>query len=367
MRFKILTFLFVLVMFACPVSGSDGSGMEVRVDDLYSNIESGTIWIALSEYGEGLELKLELKKGDELLQTKTFDLDDYDVDARLGLSFDWSPGLTSDGGYAVYASIWDNDDKVASQRYGFVHGRPTLNLISINSINANSKDVSLILGVSPNAPSIADITYMLIDDNKIISTKKDEGVALSSSPMTINKQWDKILDNKKEYQAKVKIDTYSPVHRVTADQTTFVAKEDVMISDIFKDRRGSSITLEGKSQVPFNGIVRFTVTEFASNSNDEPIQVVEKRSPILLNEDDETIEAIWDESLQPGQYKLSVEAVSGTGEIIDSKETIIEVEERALPQPEPDNETDDDGSLTGISMVIALLVLTSIAIYMKKR
>ena len=103
----------------------------------------------------------------------------------------------------------------------------------------------------------------------------------------------------------------------------FTAQDDVFISDTYEDDIGASATIDGISQVPFTGSVRFTVSK-QDNNGETVIESATKKSPVLLNGDDETVETIWRERLTTGVYSLVIEVIGNDGDTLDIEESIIE-------------------------------------------
>ena len=54
------------------------------------------------------------------------------------------------------------------------------------------------------------------------------------------------------------------------------------------------------------------------------MESVRERVPVLLNDDDETVEVAWKERLTEGVYRLEIELFGNDGDVIEHRETIIE-------------------------------------------
>ena len=59
-------------------------------------------------------------------------------------------------------------------------------------------------------------------------------------------------------------------------------------------------------------------------STSEPVESIREKVPVLLNGDDETVEVAWKQRLQKGVYRLEIELLGNSGEVIEHRETIIE-------------------------------------------
>jgi hypothetical protein len=99
----------------------------------------------------------------------------------------------------------------------------------------------------------------------------------------------------------------------------FSAKDDALITETYQDETGASATVIGNSRVPFEGTLRWTLSQ-----NGTKLRTVEKRTPVLLTGDDETIEISWNETLRPGVYQLQTVLMGQGGDVKDLEENIIE-------------------------------------------
>ncbi|AEH60840.1 conserved hypothetical protein [Methanosalsum zhilinae DSM 4017] len=365
MRAILIIILFLITILVCPVSGEEEYiDSNIVITDLYSDIDSGDITVFSQNDYQELRVEIKISKDDRILQTKSIDIEQIRAGYDIMKAFSWDVESTEDGLYTVTASIYDNDRKLTSTTYNFVHGRPAISSIKIDSVFSDSTGMSIMITPHPGVPAIIDLTFMLVDGNDVIYTKSNENIPVHTATTTVTEGWDRILEANKDYEARVKIIIHSPVQRTVSYVKPFQATEKVAITDVFKDRRGSSITLEGESQVPFEGYVRFTVLE-PWYDPERTVQAIDQKSPLLLSGDDETIEAIWDEPLEPGKYRLIIEAVGNAEKVIDTKETIIEVEERRV-QPTPE-EDENDRSIPGFAGIYALIALISAILIRSKK
>jgi hypothetical protein len=54
------------------------------------------------------------------------------------------------------------------------------------------------------------------------------------------------------------------------------------------------------------------------------INTTEKKTPVLLTGDDETVEITWNKTLEPGVYQLRTILIGQSGDVKDLAENIIE-------------------------------------------
>ncbi|TGC09697.1 hypothetical protein [Methanolobus halotolerans] len=308
----------------------------ITVTEFYSDIESGDLTVYSATEMEGLEIELLLEHEDEILDQRTLEIRRVVPGSDIIKVFEWETDSKDDGRYQADVRILKDDCLLYAGNYSFVHGRPVIPRIKVNDIIANSQGSSLML--TPVQPVIVDITYMLVDGSDVIYTNDQERIALSTMPLELREQWDTLLENDKQYKGRVKVRMYKPSDTITVMQG-FTAKDDVFISDTYKDAIGASATIEGRSQVPFSGAVRFTVLENDGNGN--IVETVTRKSPVLLSGDDETVENIWEQRLNKGVYRLIIEVIGNDGDILAVRETIIEAE---APRNVTNTSTDTDDS-----------------------
>lgn len=77
--------------------------------------------------------------------------------------------------------------------------------------------------------------------------------------------WGTLLENNKEYVGRVKIQVYSPEREVISSTEWFTAKDNAEITDIYKDETGASATVYGRSQIPFEGSLVFSILTATSS------------------------------------------------------------------------------------------------------
>ena len=79
--------------------------------------------------------------------------------------------------------------------------------------------------------------------------------------------------------------------------------------------------------MPFEGSLVFIFHTLKNDTeviSSEPFESIREKVPVLLNGDDETVEVSWKQRLPKGVYRLEVELLGNSGEVIDHRETIIE-------------------------------------------
>ncbi|MDW7730961.1 MAG: hypothetical protein SCH66_00875 [Methanolobus sp.] len=363
--FVLLTcFLLIFVFTGNALAQECPEDTGVGVTDFYSDIESGDLTVYSATGMEGMEVELSLEHEGDMLDEKTLNIRRVAPGSNTVKVFEWDTDSKDDGRYTVEVRIMKDDCLLYTNSYSFVHGRQVIPRVKIDDLIANSEGFSLM--ITPVQPVLVDATYMLVDGSDVIYMDEQERIALNTMPLELSEQWNTLLTNGKEYKGRVKIRMYTPPDTIATMQE-FTAKDDVFISDTYQDEIGASATIDGRSQVPFKGAVRFTVLN--DDDGEDIVETVIQNSPILLSGDDETVEAIWEERLPEGIYKLIIEVIGNDGDILDVRETIIEAEApRNVTNTtnETESPTNQSPGFMGIHSII-VLVAAIFLIRLKKK
>lgn len=359
--FVLWTSILLMLVFSGNSLASDcPEGHDVRITYMYSDVDSGDVTIYSPSSLRGLEVELRLEHAGEVLDTNTISIDNISQGSSIVKVFEWDTDTRSDGRYIVTSRIMQGDCLLYSGNHSFVHGRQVIPRVNVNNLVANSEGASLML--MPVQPVIMDLEFMLVDGADVVYSAREQKVSLHSQPGVVSHQWSTLLVNGKDYQARVRMNMYAPSETITLMQG-FTAEEDVFITDIYRDAIGASATIEGRSQVPYTGSVRFTVLR---DSDGAVVESASERSPVLLSGDDETVETIWENRLPEGIYRLIIEVMGSDGTILDRRETVIEA--AAARRVTTNNTADDESSqapgLTATHLVPALL---AVALFLRRK
>ena len=332
---KILISLFSAVLIF-TIGGLAGAE-DVRIVDLYSDIESADVTLHLDKYYANVTVDSDLIFGGDVLASKKFIIKGSLAGTDVTKVVSWNIDNPEDGFYIVRMTL-SIDGRVLEREYhnfSYGWGIQEIPKIFIKDINSDSSGVSVI--VRPNIPRIgseqefilADVEYMLVDGDTVIYKTTDRRVTVVEAT-TLSKNWSVRLEDNNNYRARVKVRISSPREfgippsdTVIAKSEDFTAMDDARITELYRDETGASATVLGLSQVPFTGEIVFTVSK-----DGEKIEEIRERSPILMLEDDETIEVIWGKRLSAGLYELSVTLLGNDGDVVDVWDTIIEAEDR---------------------------------------
>jgi len=300
----------VVIVIAMTVLVCTAESQEII--DLYSSLESCDVTIAGP--ADGSILRLELLSDGRVLQTRELNLDGPGTWIAT-----WSSFSAEKGDYDLCASIVKNGKSTSQRCYEFYYGGITPIRFDVRDFIADSKGIQLSL--ASDDPTIVDIYYMLISGNKAIFINKDLAVPISGgmgAPMQLTRPWKQVLEDGRQYAGRVKI--VEPSHNQTrAFMGTFIARDDATITETYEDETGASATVVGNSRVPFQGMLRFALSQ-----NGTVLTTIEKKTPVLLTGDDETVEVSWNNTLSPGLYQLQVALLGNDGDVLDIEETIVE-------------------------------------------
>jgi hypothetical protein len=327
---------FLLILFLIPVlpasavdSSPAGETGTAHIAELFSDLESFDVTLYSDRSYENLTLEVILLRqagnDEKVLARQVFPVDSLPANTRVIKVGLWDRRNAERGSYSVRASLLGEGQVLSESEYSFSYGTNSVSRLRVDDLISNSEGISVLL--SPVKAVFFDIEYMLVDGNDVVYTAKTNNVSLTSIPETFSATWGTLLENNREYQGRVKIKVNSPEKDFFVSNKPFTARDDAEITDLFKDETGASATVFGRSQVPFEGSLVFIVHTLKNDtgaSSSEPVESIREKVPVLLNGDDETVEVAWKQRLPKGVYRLEIELLGNSGEVIEHRETIIE-------------------------------------------
>lgn len=352
---KIVFLMSVLILMSVHSANAE----DINIVDVYSDIDSTDITIHSGEHYADITLKVELTFKGNILESKQFHIKEISSDTDITKIAFWEIPNPKEGFYRTIMTM-SMDGSVLETKYSnFSYGWQAMPGVSIKDLVPDSSGISIILApyttTTGSKPVLADVEYMLVDGDTVIYRTTDNRVTVEQAT-PLSKDWNVLLENNHDYSTRVKARISSPKDAVIAQSEDFTSKDDVRITELYRDETGASATVEGYSQVPFDGYVVFTVTK-----DDTIIEEVREKSPILTNDDDETIEIIWTRKLAAGIYGLSVEVIGNDGDILDEWDTVIEsdydISADATPEPTP-TETPGFGIVSATFALVSLFILS---------
>jgi len=283
-----------------------------EIEDLYSGIDSADVTLKGDVAGYALQMDL-ITEG-MVLMTRNVTLDGPGT-----WIVRWSPFDAKRGNYDVCALLWRDGTMVSRKCYSFFYGGVEPVRFDVRDFYADSRGMHL--AISASDPTVVDIYYMLFQGDKALYITREQAVPITGSmamPIEKDYAWRPILEDGREYAGRVKIVELNHNQR-RAFMNSFLAADDAMITETYQDETGASATVVGNSRVPFEGSLRFVLSQKGI-----VINTTEKKTPVLLTGDDETVEIAWNRTLDPGVYQLRTVLVGQSGNVMDLQENIIE-------------------------------------------
>lgn len=332
MTMKAAIILLIFLISIPPVSAADvspsGELGTAHIAELYSDLGSFDLTLHSDKPYENLTLEVILLRpvgnNEEILAKQVLLVNSLPSNTRVTKVGYWNIGNAQSGAYTIRANLIKNGQVLSESKYDFTYGDNSVSKIHIDDLVSDSKGINVVL--SPVKPVLFDIEYMLVDGNDVVYTTKTNSISLTTIPENISADWGTLLENNREYQGRVKIKVNSPKEETFVSTKPFTARDDAEITDIYKDETGASATVYGRSQVPFEGSLVFNVYKLNDTevSSSRPVESIREKVPVLLNGDDTTVEVAWGQRLQKGVYRLEIDLLGNSNEVIESRETVIE-------------------------------------------
>jgi hypothetical protein len=382
---KATLFLFILfIISTTPAFAADGSpageASTARIAQSYSDLESFDVTLYSDQPEENLSLEVLLvsSKGarEKTIDRQVFLVGSLPANAGVMKVGFWNISNPERGAYKLKARLLEGDHVLSETEYNFAYGSNSASRLQVNDLVPNSQGLSVVL--SPKEASLFDIEYMLVNGSDIVYTTKTEKLSLTSAPDVFSAPWGTLLESNKEYVGRVKIQVYSPQRELISSAERFTARDDAEIIDIYEDETGASATVFGRSQVPFEGNLVFSVYELARTSENGSSGFIEStrtRVPVLLNNDDETVEVAWNQRLSEGVYKLEIELLGNDGDVIERRESIIESNLSPAQKVSAVNDTDkgivipggsSENGVPGFPSIEGITVFIAVSIFLRK-
>ncbi|MFW5987327.1 MAG: hypothetical protein ACOCPU_03830 [Methanohalophilus sp.] len=351
MAWKTKYSIFVITVLLILIIPAAAEKSDINIEDIYSDVQSCDVRIISESTYNNLTVEASMLHEGEVIDTQSIDIDTLTAASPLTRVFYWETAIRDRGAYEVQVIVKNENEVFAQQKKEFVHGHQILPAITIDSLTPTPTGIEAI--ITPYKSTLVDIEYMLVDGNRVVDIIEEKAIPVHTQPLALNKKWNVVLKNKHVYQGRLKVSIRDPYSISLLKSRSFVAEEDVEISDIYKDEIGASATISGMSQVPFRGSIRFTVFD----SNGKPVENIVRKSPVLLAEDDETVEAIWENKLDRGEYTLLIEGIGEYGKVIISKESIIDVEKDIGPATINEEKEEQSSATPAIGSLITIILV----------
>jgi hypothetical protein len=345
MRKSTIWHLAVLAALAA-LTATGAAAQSLEITDIFSSIQSADV--SLSGDGGGASLQVDLIHDGERMATRSLA-----VKGPGTLVVRWPALEAEKGSYEACATLMHSHTPISKRCFEFYYGEEEPLRFDVRDFLADSRGMHL--AISATDPTVVDIYYMLIEGDRAVYVAREQAVPIAGSyatPIIKDYPWKQILRNKERYEGRVKIVELNH-NQTRAFMSSFVAADDASITETYQDETGASATVLGNSRVPFDGYLRFILSQ-----NGSVINATEKKTPVLLAGEDDTVEITWNRTLDPGVYQLRTVLLGSDGSVKDMEENVIE----ALPMPGSNStnaakEASLPGGLAALAMIAVFLIL----------
>jgi len=334
--------IFLLLTMACAeinfVSAADGivpkeerRGEDVVILDFFSDHELADATVRFEQPLENVSLVFTLNSEKKLLKSESFFLGPIEKGQEVTKVLFWR--IEEDfrkerDSYTAQVFVKNGSENLASREYSFSSRSPTLSKLKLVDFSADSEKASILMSLASRAdfgsvqlpePGVIDLDLKLLSGTEVVYSEQQKNIPVINTYYNAS-YWPLLLEKDKNYTALLKIHSHSP-DITTAYRSDFRAEEKVEILDydIDVDEYGASVTVVGKSQVAFDGLVRVVLTP-----EEGEVQVFEETADILTAGKEDTVGIIW-QGVPKGDYNVKIYVLNLEGEILDSHETVLRV------------------------------------------
>jgi hypothetical protein len=352
-------FSTMLIIISTIILIQSACAQDIHIIDVYSDIDSADVTIYSDDQYSDITIDAKLILDGEVLRSKQFLIEDIAPNSDITKILFWDLNIPPRGSYRTMVNLSVDGSLLETKYSNFSYGSPTIPRIFVKDIVPDSSGISAILAPyitqSGSEPILTDVEYMLLDGDTVIYRTSERRIVISQAT-PLSEDWNVRLENNRLYSARIKAKISSPREAIIALSEDFTSMDDARITDLFRDETGASVTVLGMSQVPYTGTIVFTVLK-----DGDIIEELKEQSPVLMAEDDETIEVSWNGRLPPDIYELSVKVIGNDGDILDKWDTLIEAEESIYAAQEATPATTESPGFSiylSISSLVILILLS---------
>lgn len=364
--FSLTLFLIFFCAQINPVYGAvSGTTVEEQgtiIIDFFSDHDLGDATVRFEEPHENVSLVFTLNSGEEILKTETFNIGPVKAGQEITKVLFWR--IPEDFGkdrdsYTAQLFVKEGSKNLETQKTSFSYRNAHLSNLKVVDFSADSEKASVLMSLASSVnfgfvqlpePVVVDLDLKLLSGTDVIYTESLENVPVTDAYYKAM-NWSFLLEKDRDYIALLKVRSHSP-ELTTAYISEFRAKEKVEIldSDVDVDEYGASVTVVGKSQVPFNGIIQVVLTP-----EEGDVQVFEETADILTSGKEDTVGIIW-QGIPRGDYNVNIYAVNLDDEVLDRHETVLRVFE-PVAEVKPPEESPGFSSRAAIGIFLCFMVL----------
>jgi hypothetical protein len=307
-----------LIIFLAFINSASAA---IEISDFFSDFTSSDVTVNSSQDFQGKAV-FELSYAGNLVESHEVPLNIKANEAATKVII-WGKQPQHDY-YTARVSIYDNNKVITSTPYQVSYGTVSLPSFHVVDFSPTNSGINLLL--QPFNPSAVDIKVELLDNNDVVYEKTNEDVSLTTNT-GINTAWPFLLTDNRKYTVRAKIYTHrlysSPL--INTYVANFTATEDVEIlpDDVKVDDYGASVTIRGKSQVPFDG---YLVVENRNRMTNQTQTYSQQLEDILISGTETTAGVVW-KGLAPGTYDVVIHAEDNKNITVDKYETVLRIPE----------------------------------------
>jgi hypothetical protein len=367
--FFVLLFLIIFCAELSPVFAAvNGTDLEMErqedavITDFFSDCELSDATVRFEQPLENVSLVFTLSSEKKLLKSETFLLGPVKKGQEITRVLFWKieDNFRKDrDSYKAQVLVKNGSQSISSRELSFSSRNPILSKLKLVDFSADSEKASILMSLTSSAnlrtiqapePGMIDLDLKLLSGTEILYSEKQKNIPITSTYYNLS-YWPLLLEKDKNYTAFLKVHSHSP--DVTAAYiSNFRAEEKVEIidRDIDVDEYGASVTVVGKSQVPFDGIVRVVLMP-----EEGKVQVFEETADLLTSGKEDTVGIIW-QGVPKGDYNVKIYVLNSEGEILDSHETVLRVFE-PVAEASPTEESPASSFLTVLGIFLCAGIL----------
>ena len=336
--FPILLFLIIFCIELSPAFATiEGIAVEEErqedavITDFFSDHELADATVLFEQPPENASLVFTLNSEKKLLKSEIFPLGSVKKGQEVTKVLFW--GIEEDFGkdresYTVQVFVKNGNENLAFRELSFSDRNPILSKLKLVDFSADSEKASVLMSLTSSTnfgsiqlpePGMIDLDLKLLSGTEIVYSEKQKNIPITNTYYNAS-YWPFLLENDKNYTALLEVHSHSP--DVTASYiSNFKAEEKVEIidRDIDVDEYGASVTIVGKSQVPFDGLVRVVLTPENGKG-----KIFEETTNILTSGKEDTVGIIW-QGVPKGDYNVKIYVLNSEGEVLDSHETVLRI------------------------------------------
>jgi hypothetical protein len=341
----------------------EGRQEDAVIMDFFSDHELSDATVRFEQPFENASVVFTLSSGKKLLKSETFFLGHVEKGQEVTKVLFW--GIGEDFGkdrdsYTAQVFVKNDGENLAFRELSYSYRNPTLSKLKLVDFSADSEKASVLMTLTSPAdfgsiqlpePGVIDLDLKLLSDTEIVYSEKQKNIPVTNTYYNAS-YWPFLLEKDKNYTALLKVHSHSP-DITTAYRSNFRAEEKVEIidRDIDVDEYGASVTIVGKSQVPFDGLVRVVLTP-----EDGKVQVFEETADILTAGEEDTVGIIW-QGVPKGDYNVKIYVLNLEGEILDSHETVLRAFE-PVAEASPAEKSPVTGFFAALGMFLCAGILS---------